>query len=219
MIAVVITGGGIGSRFGLIDGLPKQFAKIGTERILTKTINAFKEFADFLIVTIPAQYEEFFQNEYPDVKYVIGAETRQKSVFNALSEIEAFNSLLKLESKSISKVLITDAVRPFVSKKIIKNVLAELEKGEKGVIPAIRMQDTIKEIKNGYVSKTLNRDEIFAIQTPQGFDFELLNSLHKKYQEENFSDDSLLLEKDGIPVKVIEGEKANIKITKQEDVL
>lgn len=218
MIAVLITSGGMGLRFqtksldlkgnfNLEENLPKQFLKINGERILTKTINIFKEFADFLIVSIPAEYEAFFKKEYPEINYCIGGGTRQKSVFNALSQI-----------KNADYVLITDAVRPFVSKELIQNVIHELRSGERGVIPAIPMHDTIKKIQNGYIVETLNREEIFSVQTPQGFDFEIIKNLHQKYKDENFSDDSLLFEMEKIPVKMILGEKSNIKITTPEDL-
>lgn len=218
MIAVLITSGGMGLRFqasslglkenvGLKENLPKQFLKINGERILTKTINVFKEFADFLIVSIPAEYEEFFKMEYPEINYCIGGGTRQKSVFNALLQI-----------KNADYVLITDAVRPFVSKELIQNVIKELRGGEKGVIPAIPMHDTVKKSQNGYIVETLNREEIFSVQTPQGFDFKTIKALHRKYKNENFSDDSLLFEMEKIPVKMILGEKSNIKITTPEDL-
>lgn len=207
-IACVITAGGIGSRFDC--NTPKQFYKINNKFILQITIEKFLQITNNLIVVIPKQSEEFFRQNFKNISFVIGGNTRQESVLKGLQFLENSNP---------DFVLITDGVRPFVSQNLIKNIIHELQNGESGVIPALKIQDTIKKIENGYVKETLNREEIFAIQTPQGFKFKIILDLHKQMQSLNLTDDSLLFEKANIKVKIIEGEKSNIKITTKEDIL
>ena len=79
--------------------------------------------------------------------------------------------------------------------------------------------DTIKQVKNGKIIKTLDRKEIFQAQTPQAFDYKLIKEIHEKYKDnQNFTDDSSMVEFDGIDVYYLEGKITNKKITTKEDL-
>lgn len=211
MIGCIIASGGSGTRFDKNAILPKQYTKLADgEEIFLKTLNTFNGEVDKVVAVIREEDEEFFKQNYSKINYVYGGEVRQTSIRNGL---EYFKQHLP-ETKYI---LITDAVRPFVSKAIIQNIIYKLQSGERAVIPAIKVYDTIKEVKNGLITKTINREGLYFAQTPQGFEFDTIFKLHQKYKGENFTDDSLLCEKEGIAVSVIEGESTNIKITTKLD--
>ena len=208
MLIALIMAGGFGSRFN--SNIPKQYHKIDGEFILQKTINVFTPLADKIIVVIAEKDEEIFTQNFKNIEYTFGGEKRQKSVLNGL----------KYASKYSPKfTLITDGARPFTSNNTITSIINALHLGEIGVIPCIKAFDTVKKANNGYIEQTLNRDEIFFAQTPQGFDFKTILSLHEKYQNLNFTDDASLLEQEGIKVKIVDGERENIKITIPEDII
>jgi 2-C-methyl-D-erythritol 4-phosphate cytidylyltransferase len=138
-----------------------------------------------------------------------GGEERQDSVYNALKFIS-----------SCDFVLIHDSARPLVSKNLIKKLIME-GKEKKVVITGIPVKDTIKLINtDGKVERTLPRDKLWQIQTPQFFEFSLILSAYEKAMTERFygTDDSVLVERLGIPVYIIEGEPWNIKITTKDDL-
>lgn len=140
----------------------------------------------------------------------VGGELRQDSVWNGLCVLPA----------GTRHVLIHDAARPFVTPTLIRNVCEALQQGIAGVIPALPVTDTIKTVAAGLVTGTLPRETLAAVQTPQGFSFELLRQAHQHAQKNNLSvtDDASLLEALGHKIHVIEGEASNVKITKPDDL-
>lgn len=207
MLSCVITSGGSGNRFDKAN--PKHFYKINGKMVLQHTIEVFREICN-IVVTIRKEDEEFFKENFKNINYVIGAESRQSSVFNGLKFFE---------DKMPTHVLITDSARPFVSQNLILKIKEELESGEVCVIPGVPVQDTVKRIINGFVVETINRSGLFYIQTPQGFEYKTILNLHKEFEGLDLTDDSALCEKKGIKIKMIEGEKKNVKITTKEDVM
>ncbi len=139
-----------------------------------------------------------------------GGPLRQDSVRHGLAVLPA----------DTRHVLIHDAARPFVSPQLIRAICASLESGAQGAIPALPVTDTIKTVSHGLVTGTLPRHTLMAVQTPQGFDLELLLQAHQhaKTQNLNVTDDASLLEELGHEVRIVEGEAANVKITNPEDM-
>jgi 2-C-methyl-D-erythritol 4-phosphate cytidylyltransferase len=213
MNACVILAGGKGSRFNnKQDNLPKQYYRYKGKRILDYTIENFVGEVDNLIVVIRHEDENFFKENYKGINFIIGGIERKDSVYNALQFLKKNFPLTKF-------VLITDGVRPFTSKNLIQNVIRELEKGEEAVIPAVKINDTIKAVdENGYIIRTVDRAKLWAAQTPQGFNFQSIYRLNKKYKASVFTDDAFYFEAENLKVKVIEGEISNIKITTFEDL-
>lgn len=164
-------------------------------------------------------------------RIAVGGKERQDSVFNGLKYIDDKNCL----------VLIHDGARPLIEKKLVKKAIKELAnntstfisykeglkkyKKEKrnydGVILGIPLKDTIKEIDDGIITKTLKRDSIWLVQTPQVFHYSSIFSAYDKAMNEGFysTDDSALVERYGGRVKIIMGSYRNIKITTQEDLI
>jgi 2-C-methyl-D-erythritol 4-phosphate cytidylyltransferase/2-C-methyl-D-erythritol 2,4-cyclodiphosphate synthase len=147
-----------------------------------------------------------------------GGPRRQDSVWNGLAALPP----------DCDAVLIHDAARPFASPALMARVLAPLLEGRPAVIPAIPVTDTIKSVQEAegtedgalWVARTCPRHRLRAVQTPQGFAKNALLRAHARARERGFSatDDAALLEADGVPVLVVEGEESNRKITTAADL-
>ncbi|MDR3319454.1 MAG: 2-C-methyl-D-erythritol 4-phosphate cytidylyltransferase [Desulfovibrio sp.] len=139
-----------------------------------------------------------------------GGDRRQDSVRNGLAALPPHTRY----------VLVHDAARPFVSPALIRRVCETLALGAEAVIPALPLTDTIKRVENNHVCATLFREQLVAAQTPQGFDAVLLSKAHTRSCERRLAvtDDAALMEEAGHSVRVIDGERKNVKITNPEDI-
>ncbi|MCG6551946.1 MAG: 2-C-methyl-D-erythritol 4-phosphate cytidylyltransferase, partial [Candidatus Magnetominusculus sp. LBB02] len=139
-----------------------------------------------------------------------GGATRQQSVHNAL----------KLIGDKDSIVLIHDAARPFLSQELIISSIEALE-GCDGVVSAVALKDTIKEVRDGFAVKTLDRTALAAVATPQVFLYKTIFDAYERAAADklNFTDDTSAVEHYGGRIKVISGDYKNIKITTQEDIV
>lgn len=209
MISVVITAGGSSSRF---KGKNKLLFSILNKTVIETTVEKFLQIDEIDEIVISANSSildelttMFYNNQ--KIKIILGGENRQQSVYNALSVCN-----------NPDYVLIHDGARPFISSEIILKTI-QVVKEKKACIVAVKTTDTIKVVdENMCVKLSPNRAELWNAQTPQAFDFNLIYGLHKKYQNLNCTDDSLLCEKDKIAVFIVEGEYSNIKITTIDDV-
>ncbi len=138
------------------------------------------------------------------IEYVIGGKTRQESVNNALNHIDS------------DYVLIHDGARPYYSNNLLNEIVDKLN-DHNAVIPAIKVIDTLKVVKDNKVVKTLNREEVVRVQTPQGFKTSLIKTAHNKAIKNTYTDDSSMVEELKEEVFVVEGETTNIKFTIKED--
>jgi 2-C-methyl-D-erythritol 4-phosphate cytidylyltransferase/2-C-methyl-D-erythritol 2,4-cyclodiphosphate synthase len=113
-----------------------------------------------------------------------------------------------------------DSARPFFSPGLTSALLAALDNGAKAAIPALPVKDTIKRAHDGKIIETLDRSELFAVQTPQAFDAETLRRAHERARAENASvtDDASMVEDMGLEVSIVTGEEDNVKITTPEDL-
>ncbi|MBK8550814.1 MAG: 2-C-methyl-D-erythritol 4-phosphate cytidylyltransferase [Ignavibacteria bacterium] len=216
-VKVIIPASGSGERFG--GKTPKQFLKIDGKEIIAHTLEKFNSISLIDEIIISTQLEYFVKLSTIIKKYNLkkvkkiteGGKLRQDSVYNAL---------INLECDRDDLILVHDAVRPFISnKKIIELVKAAGK--EKCVILGLPVNETIKRVdKNNIVTETLDRNNVWAIQTPQAFQYSILLNAFEKAMSENFigTDEAAIVENAGIDVKVMEGEKRNIKITVKGDV-
>jgi len=210
MIFIILLGAGKGER--LKSDIPKSFVKINGKELFLYSIEKFYKFGDKIFLTLPESYiekgKEILKDKFPDVIIVGGGKERKDSVLNCLKRIEGDGI-----------VLIHDVARPFVSENLIEKVIEGTEKYG-ACIPVLKMVDTVKEIKDNFVEKTLDRENIFIVQTPQGFKKDLIKTAYLKFKNINGTDDSFFVEKMGYnKIYCIEGEKTNIKITYQEDLI
>jgi len=210
-VTTIIPAAGRGERMK-IEKVSKQYLPLGGRPILVHTLLAFEEcpFVEEIVLAIGEAEIDYCRRDIVKrfglrkvKRVVVGGERRQDSVYNAL----------KMVREDCRIVLIHDSVRPFITREIIQRTIEET-KVHKAVATAIPVTDTIKEGNGmGFVERTLNRDRLWSIQTPQGFEINLIKEACSRAQEENFygTDEASLVERIGHPVKVIEGSHENIK--------
>jgi len=162
-------------------------------------------------IAMEKKVRQFFKSENLGLKWIVtkGGERRQDSVFNGLKQLPG----------DCEAVLVHDSARPFVSARIITDLIQCLNDGARGAIPAIELTDTVKRVHGNIVTDTLPRSELRAVQTPQAFETGLLFQAHEKARAEGWevTDDASMVEQFE-HVTVIPGEQANVKITTPEDL-
>lgn len=218
MNIAIILAGGKGLRMG--TDLPKQFLSFCYKPVIAHSIEAFNShpLIDGILVVcneeyIPLLSEIIKKYNYDKVFDIIpGGFTRQESSFLGLSRVEEEFSLDDI-------VLIHDAARPLVSERIISDNL-NLASEFGACTTAIPMQDSILISKNGKdVSDYADRNVLMAIQTPQSFRLgKILEAYQNAPKDLIATDDSGVAFAYGLQVKIVEGEKRNIKITTGEDM-
>ncbi len=211
----LIVAGGSGKRFG--SGTPKQFLNINGKPILMHTIEAFynADNTTDIIITLPKEQISYWERLCILHGFVIkhriveGGDTRTMSVKNGLSVIENHESVVSIH----------DGVRPFISEKIIDNCYSVAALNG-AAVPAVKVVDTIRHIDPATgLSKTLNRDNLVAVQTPQTFRTNEIISAYNKISSDGFTDDASVYEKTGRHVTLVEGDVKNIKITHPTDII
>jgi 2-C-methyl-D-erythritol 4-phosphate cytidylyltransferase len=161
--------------------------------------------------------------DFPDFKEIItslaltkpielikGGDTRQESVYNGLQALPT----------SARQVLIHDGARCLATPALFDRCCDAFNHCQ-GFIAAISVKDTIKIVdEQKYIQDTPDRSNLWAAQTPQGFDVDLLKNCHDKGKQSGWevTDDAALFEKCGIPVKIVEGEETNLKVTTPVDL-
>lgn len=218
MITVaIIPAGGAGKR--LKAQVAKQYLLLDHVPVLIHTLKVFQKskVIDNIVLALPPDNLVSVRQDLLD-KYgfskvttiVAGGKERQDSVRNGLATING----------KCDVVVIHDAVRPFVSEKMIRLVVAAA-KTAGAASAGVRAKDTIKETKkDNMVAATIPRQNVWLTQTPQAFKFELLKKAYKTAYDEKFygTDDATLVERIGKKVKMINGSYENIKITTSEDL-
>ncbi len=222
-VIAVIPAAGLSKRFG--EGINKPFLKLGGKPLIIwplhilDSIPAIKEIIPVLKNEDMEYGREIFKRyRIKKIKKIaVGGKERQDSVYNGLKLIEEKNSI----------VVIHDGARPLIEKDLIESAIEEFFSQDKGadlfidgIIFAVPPKDTIKEAKNGIVKKTLKRDNLWSVQTPQIFHYKTIFSVYTKAIKERFysTDDAALVERYGGNVKVLMGSYRNIKITTPEDL-
>ena len=117
----------------------------------------------------------------------------------------------------VSIVLVHDAARPFITHPIIKE-LAKTAFVNGAAVAGVRAKDTMKKVVDGRVQETIDRDSLWMVQTPQAFPANLIKEAYEVEYDSKFTDDATVAENAGVPVKLIKGEDANIKITTMDDI-
>ncbi|SHH44224.1 2-C-methyl-D-erythritol 4-phosphate cytidylyltransferase [Tepidibacter thalassicus] len=217
MNSVVIVAAGKGKRMN--SNINKQYIKLNEKEIITYTIEVFdkNKNIDEIIVVIRKDEEKFFMehilNRYKfnkNIKIAYGGNERQDSVYNGIKKVDSDCDI----------VLIHDGARPFITDEIINNSIKEAKKN-KAVVVGVPVKDTIKILDdNNIIKGTPKRKYLWAVQTPQVFEYRLIKRAYEKAFEENYygTDDATLVEKYGYNVKMIMGSYENIKITTKEDI-
>jgi 2-C-methyl-D-erythritol 4-phosphate cytidylyltransferase len=209
----VLAAAGRGERLG--SDRPKAFARLADRPLLAESLERLEgsDWIDFIVIAAPAGWEEpaiLLAEELGAGKVssvVTGGASRSESVREALAEV----------ADDAAIVLVHDAARPLLPADVIERVLAPLNEGWDGVVPALPVSDTVKRVQHDQVVETLSRDELVAVQTPQAF----IASVLRDALGGNLataSDCASLVEARGGRVKVIEGDRRLLKVTSAEDL-
>jgi len=195
------------------SGLPKQFLLLDGKPVLFHTINSFLFLGEVeFTLVLNENYIDYWKNLCANFgfkiphKVVEGGPTRFHSVVSGLKNIP-----------TESLVLIHDAARPFPSQETINRV-CEVAIIKGNAIPAIRITDSIREV-NGVSNRIVNRDNLRAMQTPQGFHSSVIKEAYKQNYNPAFTDDASVLESTGDKINLIEGNNENIKISSSIDMI
>ncbi|MBN2030503.1 2-C-methyl-D-erythritol 4-phosphate cytidylyltransferase [bacterium] len=214
-VVAIVAAAGSGKRAGKTT--PKQFLEISGKPIFIHTLGKFdlcREVDEVLLVVQPDQMKNAEKSidkyHIQKVKKMVeGGPERQHSVRNGIDKI----------TEGTTIVVIHDAVRPFVSVEKITEVI-QMAKKEGAAILAIPVKNTIKSGADGWVKETLKRESLWSVQTPQAFQIDWIKKAYKKADEDNIfaTDDALLIERLGYPIKIVQGEEQNLKITSAMDL-
>jgi 2-C-methyl-D-erythritol 4-phosphate cytidylyltransferase len=217
-VSVIIAAAGSGSRMNMDRS--KQYIEINGIPVLSRTIQAFEDCGavDEIILVVNRDDISYCRQNIVDayrfkkVKAVVpGGAVRQESVLNGLRQAEG----------TCDVVLIHDGARPFInSESIVNCIKAADEFGS--ACTAVRVKDTVKSAdEGGMVRQTLDRRELWSVQTPQAFKYDIIMKAHESAQRDGFcgTDDAVLVERLGYSLKIVEGSYYNIKITTREDLV
>lgn len=192
----------------------KLLLKINGKTVLERSVNAFLNISDVDEVIVVAREKDIpaFSDILTDerVSFVVGGDTRQQSVMNALDVID-----------DCELIIIHDGARPLIKSEDIENTI-RAAKENKAAAVGVFVKDTVKVVdKNGFVVSTPDRSTLFAVQTPQIFDFELYKNAAQNAREKgfDFTDDCQLVESFNQKVKTVVGSYSNIKITTPDDIV
>ncbi len=219
----IVPAAGSGTRMG--SAIPKQFIRLAGKPILAHTLSALSNspLISIIFLIVPeAQFQdagdlvsewrrqaEEIRGGVPEISIIAGGAERTDSVYNGLRRLPA----------QCDWVMIHDAVRPFASPHLIKATWEGA--GATGAcIAAIPATDTVKRASEGVVLETLSRDEIWLVQTPQVFQRQIVVDAYEKAVTAGWkgTDDASFVERMGIPVSIVRGERTNIKVTTPEDL-
>jgi 2-C-methyl-D-erythritol 4-phosphate cytidylyltransferase len=210
----IVLAAGSGTRLGVVE--PKAFLPVGggLMLVLSSAAAAASVSIDGIVVAVPAGFEERATTALADldkpVIVVVGAGTRQASVRIALEAVP----------EGIEVVAVHDAARPFARPELFTSVVAAVVEGADGVVPVVPVADTVKRVRDGLIVGTEPREDLVLAQTPQAFRVRVLRMAHERAVAEGreATDDAALLEWAGNPVRTVEGDPANVKITTPEDL-
>jgi len=214
----IIVSAGKGHRF--MKGKKKQFYLLADKPILAHTLDKFencplihsillvvgREDMDYCLKEIIEKYQ------YRKISQIVpGGKRRQESVKNGIDFL----------SKETDIVVIHDGVRPFVTKEMIEESIRSAVRFQ-AVVMAMPVKETVKMVqRDGTVLKTLDRDSLWQVQTPQTFQVNVIKEAHYRAMEDGFigTDDASLVERLGVKVRILPGSYTNIKITTPEDLM
>jgi 2-C-methyl-D-erythritol 4-phosphate cytidylyltransferase/2-C-methyl-D-erythritol 2,4-cyclodiphosphate synthase len=213
---VIIPAAGSGTRMG--SSIPKQFLNLAGKPLLVHSVKAFVKCEFVAQVVVVASEDrcgtarQLLAEQFPGnskITVVTGGPRRQDSVKNGLDTLD----------QTIDVVMIHDAARPLITTGTIERCYsAVLEYG--AAIAAVPVKDTLKKANDDQkVALTVDRDTLWQAQTPQGARRDLLDEAYKSNGDADVTDESSLLERAGTPVHLITGEEANLKITREEDLI
>ena len=195
------------------SSLPKQFLLLGGEPVVARTINTFAEALPGaeIVVVLPEEHIALWRNlaarfDVAVHKCVVGGKERFHSV---KAGIEAL-------SEDVTSIFVHDGVRALISKKLIIRAALAVDENE-AVIPVVDVVDSYRRVTDSG-SEIMPRSELRIVQTPQVFRSETLRRAYGQEFDTAFTDDASVVERMGVAITLIEGERTNLKLTTPEDM-
>lgn len=199
----IVVAGGSGKRANL--GFNKVLFKMkNAKTVLENACHLFIEDKDCLKLIVVTNEEVAFNNS--KVLVIKGGKERYDSVKNGLEFVDS------------EYVFVHDGARPFLSKEDLENLKENILDND-GAILAYKAFDTVKYVEEGFVLKTINRDNVYLALTPQAFKSDMLKVAYKLNNFDGITDDASLFERCGYKVKIVLGNKTNKKLTEKDDFL
>lgn len=209
-ITALITAGGLGVRMGA--PLPKPWLELKGKTILEHTIDIFLQNPNIqsIVLTVPQGHQS--PVEAPNLTVVKGGETRQESVFEGLKEASKNKPDL---------VVIHDGVRCLLTQDSLNECIQACHAPWDGVVCAVPVSNTLKKVQDNEIKETIDRDGLWAMQTPQVFFFDAIFKAYQEAKEKQnqATDDAHVMQSAGGHVRVIRGQTTNLKITYPEDIV
>lgn len=196
----MVVAAGQGTRFGR----PKQYETLAGSRVVDWSLRAARATCDGVVLVVAP---EMVGGETGADKVVGGGLTRSASVRCGLAAVPADAEI----------IVVHDAARPMAGAALFESVLAAVRAGADGAVCAVPVADTVKQVRDTLVVRTLDRTDLWAVQTPQAFRAAVLRSAHHESPEA--TDDAALVEAAGGTVVVVEGDARNRKITDASDLV
>jgi 2-C-methyl-D-erythritol 4-phosphate cytidylyltransferase len=198
----IIVAAGEGRRFGG----RKQFERIAGRTVVEWSVEAARAAVDEVVLVVPPSRIDDESFHAGCLFVAEGGATRARSVRAGLAVVPP----------DAEVIVVHDAARPLASASLFATVIDAVRSGADGAIPGLPISDTVKRVDHDRVVETLERDALFAVQTPQAFKAEVLRRAHR--DSGDATDDAALVEAIGGEVLVVPGEPGNRKITDQNDV-
>ncbi|TQR18963.1 2-C-methyl-D-erythritol 4-phosphate cytidylyltransferase [Psychrobacillus vulpis] len=212
---VLLPAAGSGKRMGA--GQNKLFLELRNIPILVHTLRVFEQDSKckHIVLAVKKEEQAFIEQllEKHNITKVAaiteGGAERQQSVY----------ACLKASPKE-EVVLVHDAARPFIKQEVIHQLVKKASKLG-AAVAAVRAKDTMKKVENGIIQETVDRECLWIIQTPQAFQFSLLEKAERLADDARFlgTDEAMLVERLGEDVHIVESTYDNVKMTTQEDLL
>ncbi|MCR4921336.1 MAG: 2-C-methyl-D-erythritol 4-phosphate cytidylyltransferase [Bacteroidaceae bacterium] len=212
---VVIVAGGRGLRMG--GEVPKQFRLVGGRPVLMRTVEAFvRAYSDISVVLVlPRDQQDYWQSlcrEYDfrvPLQVADGGETRFASVRNGLA-------LIPDEADCV--VGVHDGVRPFVTAETIRRCYESAQQ-QRATVPVVPVVETVRRLLPDGGSRTVAREAYRLVQTPQTFPLAMLKAAYAQPYVPSFTDDASVVERMGLQIHLVDGDRRNIKLTTPEDIM
>jgi 2-C-methyl-D-erythritol 4-phosphate cytidylyltransferase len=209
--AVVVAAGGSGRRLG---GVRKQYLELAGEPLLLHALRPFLATAevDWVVVALPADDPE-------PPAWLAALDTRIHTVAGGAERGDSVRAGLEAVPEEAHVVLVHDAARPLVTVTVIQRAIVQAAKGV-GAIVAVPVADTIKVVADGVIIETADRRLLWQAQTPQAFPRAMIVDAYRRAAADGLAatDDAALVERYGGRVVVVEGERSNLKVTRESDI-
>lgn len=223
-MGVILVAAGLGSRLG--GGVPKQYRELGGVPMLLRALRPFTAHPDVAhtVIALPpgdaAEPPPWLAEQLgPTLAVVAGGPERSDSVARGLAALP----------RVCTTVLVHDAARPLIDPITIDGVIRVARTGE-GAVPAVPLGDTLKESVESarhegaggatpHILRTVSRERLWCAQTPQGFPRAVLEEAHARAHQDGVgaTDDAMLVERLGLPVRIVPGSSRNLKVTTEDD--